>query len=106
MPDRDEKVLNTIAVAFCAVVVILFFVLGLIVKPDGAGSEIDTVFLWDAFHPFSFWDLLGTVLFLISVGFISGIWKKFFPNNPTMGTGINWIFWAAGVLGIVLIFMS
>ena len=106
MPDKDEKILNTVAVAFCAVIVVLFFTLGLIVKPAGAGSAIDTAYLWDAFHPFGFLDFIGTVLFLVSVVFISGIWKKFLPNRPTWGAGINYAFWAAGALGIVLIFVS
>lgn len=102
----SEKALNIAVMVFCAVVVVLVLTLGLIVKPDGAGSEIDTAYLWDAFHPFSFWDFIGLVMFLIAVIFISGVWKLWRPNKPTMGTGINWIFWAIGALGIVLIFMS
>ena len=104
--NKDEKILNTIVVGFCGVVVFLIFLLGLIVKPDGAGSAINTEFLWDAWHPFSFWDFIGTVFLLAAVIFISGIWKKFYPNNPTTGQGIQYGFWAAGALGIVLIFMS
>lgn len=104
--NKDEKVLGTIAVVFCALVVVLFFLFGLIIKPEGAGSATSTEFLWDAFHPFGVLDFLGTVLFLASVVFISGIWKKFLPNNPTTGQGIQYGFWAAGALGIVLIFAS
>ena len=104
--NKDEKILNTIVVVFCAIVLVLFFTLGLIVKPDGAGSEVNTEFLWDALHPFSFWDGLGLLLFLSAVVFISGIWKKFIPNNPTTGAGLNYAFGAAGALGIVLIFAS
>lgn len=101
-----EKFLNKFIPIFCGLIVFLIVLLGLVIKPDGAGSTIDTEFLWDAWHPFTGLDVVGSILLLAAIVFISGVWKLVLPNNPTWGTGINKYFWAAGALGIILIFAS
>jgi hypothetical protein len=102
--SKDERAEFTLVQIIVGVCVALFFLFGLVIKPEGAHNGIDIEYLWDAFHPFTFWDGLGTFLFLFFAVTVSGILRRFLPDDLVSGNGLSWACWGAGAFGVVLIF--
>lgn len=93
---------------FFAFILFLMILFGFIVKPDGAGSNIDVEFLWDAMHPASLINWLG---FILSLGFmfaLSGLPILIWDFDPLQPPGSTWYpkaLFAGGVLGVILMFV-
>ena len=101
---KDEKTGYLITRIGLGILLGLFILLGLIVKPEGAGSTLHQAYLWDAFHPFSVGDFFGTVFILCGFLWISGWWQNFVFLSSMRG--IQPILLGLAALGVVLIFAS
>lgn len=96
----NEKTLQKVVMAVVAVILVLFFTMGVFGNPS---CDIDAVFLGCRFHPFTAGDLIGTILFTAFALYIGGFLKllKFDPWGA--GALWNYIAFAVGILGIILI---
>jgi hypothetical protein len=105
--EKDERTAWGIVRGIVLLVLLMFISHGFIVKPQGAGSLVDLEFLWDALHPASFINILGVLLFFVPIIGLSGLWTKLVPAYfvDRVSEWIGWVFFVAGVLGVVLMFI-
>lgn len=96
--DKPERDLAIIGKVFVAIVILLFIIFGWVYNPGPHGNS---VFLWDAVHPTTIADILGSVLFLGVCVFFTGVFAKPLDTFPKW---FPFALFGAGALGVVLIF--
>lgn len=101
-PNKDERIIGTGVKIFGAIIALLFIILGFIVRPGGNG-----VFLYDALHPVTILDIVGSILFLggmaLLLGFLQPLTGQLYNKENSSALNIGTV--AAMALGIVLIFI-
>lgn len=95
-----ESTVQKIVMAVTGIIIALFLIYGVFGKPD---CDIDAIYLGCRLHPFTFGDLIGTILFLGCCLYIGGFLKLLGFDPWGAGATWNYIMFGAGVLGIILI---
>lgn len=104
--EKDERNAWIVVRSVCSLILFLFLLLGLVVKPAGAESEIDMEFVWQALHPASILNIIGVILWLVCLFGLTGLWSKLVPETLA-DKAAKWLPHAiigTGALGAFLIF--
>lgn len=103
---KDERNLWSLVRGLYCVILLLFILFGVIIKPGGAGDMINSVTVWDHLHPASALALIGIVLIIAAMLTISGLTSKIIGPYLSDRTA-PWIGWAgfiSGILGVILLY--
>lgn len=91
-----KEVGQTITQVIVAVVVIVFLIFGFLVKAD---CDVDKVFLYCRLHPFTGFDLVGMIIFLIAALHVGNFLPEKLYFSESKGTTINVV---AGFIGLLV----
>lgn len=68
--EKTMRIIIPLLVIVIGVIATLFL---FVFKPDQPCDPIDKVGAWCKVHPFTVWDLIGTILFYVGIGWMSSI---------------------------------
>lgn len=84
------------------VVPTLFILFGFVLEQPCDG--IDNIYLYCRVHPFNFFDLIGTILFLFGCFWLSGVWTEFVKDDQDERLAkVKWYALLGAVFGMVLL---
>lgn len=106
---RDERVVRTVVRCIVGLALFVTFLMMFVINPKENKDGFSAETLWEAVHPFRFWDIFGLIgmlgFALYITGFLGKIVYEFTEQKAENSSGLTHVVFGASVLLMLCFFI-